>query len=106
MHGSLWCCHARSPLALRICQRCPEPAWSRRLRQAKREQLVSRGNEHVTALGSASSRLSRSDRGQPEQMQNTYADYEKNITYLASLHCETIGIEGAPRLMAWTVNPR
>jgi hypothetical protein len=31
--------------------------------------------------------------GSREEMRNTYASYEKNIAYLASLHCDTISIE-------------
>jgi maleate isomerase len=34
--------------------------------------------------------------GSREEMRNSYANYEKNIAYLASLHCDTISIEGAP----------
>jgi maleate cis-trans isomerase len=34
-----------------------------------------------------------------EELQNSYANYEKNIAYLASLHCDTISIEGAPPFM-------
>ena len=42
--------------------------------------------------------LSEFDRGQPGGMQNS-ANYEKNDAYLASLHCDTISIEGAPPFM-------
>src|ERR1700719_1306309 len=37
--------------------------------------------------------------GSREEFQNSYANYEKNIAYLASLHCDTISIEGAPPFM-------
>jgi maleate cis-trans isomerase len=37
--------------------------------------------------------------GTREELQNSYANYEKNIAYLASLHCDTISIEGAPPFM-------
>jgi hypothetical protein len=37
--------------------------------------------------------------GTREELQNSYANYEKNIAYLASLHCDTISIEGAPSFM-------
>ena len=37
--------------------------------------------------------------GTREEFQNSYANYEKNIAYLASLHCDTISIEGAPPFM-------
>ena len=37
--------------------------------------------------------------GSKEEMRNSYATYEKNIAYLASLHCDTISIEGAPPFM-------
>src|SRR5467141_487828 len=42
--------------------------------------------------------LSEFDRGSREEMRNS-ANYEKNIAYLASLHCDTISIEGAPPFM-------
>jgi maleate cis-trans isomerase len=34
-----------------------------------------------------------------EEFQNSYANYEKNVAYLASLHCDIIDIEGAPPFM-------
>jgi maleate isomerase len=34
--------------------------------------------------------------GTRQEMQNSYANYEKNVAYLASQHCDTISIEGAP----------
>jgi maleate isomerase len=37
--------------------------------------------------------------GTREEMQSTYATYEKNVAYLASLRCDTISIEGAPPFM-------
>lgn len=37
--------------------------------------------------------------GSREEMRNSYANYEKNIAYLASLHCDAISIEGAPPFM-------
>lgn len=37
--------------------------------------------------------------GTREEFQNSYANYEKNVAYLASLHCDTISIEGAPPFM-------
>jgi maleate cis-trans isomerase len=37
--------------------------------------------------------------GTREEFQNSYTNYEKNIAYLASLHCDTISIEGAPPFM-------
>ncbi|HWG04908.1 MAG TPA: hypothetical protein VG271_07825 [Beijerinckiaceae bacterium] len=37
--------------------------------------------------------------GTREELQNSYANYEKNIAYLASRHCDTISIEGAPPFM-------
>jgi maleate isomerase len=37
--------------------------------------------------------------GTREEMQSTYANYEKSVTYLASLRCDTISIEGAPPFM-------
>jgi maleate isomerase len=37
--------------------------------------------------------------GTREEMQNSYANYEKNVAYLASLHCDTVSIEGAPPFM-------
>jgi maleate isomerase len=37
--------------------------------------------------------------GTREEYQNSYADYEKSIAYLASQHCDTISIEGAPPFM-------
>ena len=47
--------------------------------------------------------------GTREEIQSTYANYEKSVTYLASLRCDTISIEGAPptcRLRSWsTVRP-
>jgi len=37
--------------------------------------------------------------GSREELQNSYANYEKNVAYLASLHCDLISIEGAPPFM-------
>lgn len=37
--------------------------------------------------------------GSREELQNSYVNYEKNIAYLASQHCDTISIEGAPPFM-------
>jgi len=37
--------------------------------------------------------------GTREDFQNSYANYEKNVAYLASQHCDTISIEGAPPFM-------
>jgi maleate cis-trans isomerase len=37
--------------------------------------------------------------GTREEFQNSYANYEKSVAYLASLHCDTISIEGAPPFM-------
>ena len=37
--------------------------------------------------------------GDREEFQNSYMNYEKNIAYLASQHCDTISIEGAPPFM-------
>ena len=37
--------------------------------------------------------------GSREEFQNSYMNYEKNIAYLASQHCDTISIEGAPPFM-------
>jgi maleate isomerase len=37
--------------------------------------------------------------GTREEMQSTYASYEKSVAYLASLSCNTISIEGAPPFM-------
>lgn len=37
--------------------------------------------------------------GTREELQNSYANYEKNIAYLASQRCDTISIEGAPPFM-------
>jgi maleate cis-trans isomerase len=37
--------------------------------------------------------------GTREELQNSYATYEKNIAYLASQRCDTISIEGAPPFM-------
>jgi maleate isomerase len=37
--------------------------------------------------------------GTRQEMQNSYANYEKNVAYLASQHCDTISIEGAPPFM-------
>jgi maleate cis-trans isomerase len=37
--------------------------------------------------------------GTQQEFQNSYANYEKNVAYLASLHCDTISIEGAPPFM-------
>ena len=37
--------------------------------------------------------------GNREEFQNSYTNYEKNIAYLASQHCDTISIEGAPPFM-------
>jgi maleate cis-trans isomerase len=37
--------------------------------------------------------------GTREEMQNSYSNYEKNVAYLASQHCDTISIEGAPPFM-------
>jgi maleate isomerase len=37
--------------------------------------------------------------GTREEMQSAYANYEKSVTYLASLRCDTISIEGAPPFM-------
>jgi hypothetical protein len=37
--------------------------------------------------------------GTREEFQNSYANYEKNVAYLASLHCDIIDIEGAPPFM-------
>ena len=37
--------------------------------------------------------------GTREEMQSTYANYEKSVAYLASLGCDTISIEGAPPFM-------
>jgi maleate cis-trans isomerase len=34
-----------------------------------------------------------------EEFQNSYAEYEKNVAYLASQHCDLISIEGAPPFM-------
>jgi maleate cis-trans isomerase len=100
--GSLskWRYRARSLLALRTCQRRRELARSCRLHQANREQLLSRGNDQVTApgIGVVPVFLSLTE-GSREEMRNSYANYEKNIGYLASLHCDTISIEGAPPFM-------
>jgi maleate isomerase len=37
--------------------------------------------------------------GSREELQRSYANYEKNIAYLASQRCDTISIEGAPPFM-------
>jgi maleate cis-trans isomerase len=37
--------------------------------------------------------------GTREEFQNSYANYEKSVAYLASLHCDAISIEGAPPFM-------
>src|ERR1700756_2073164 len=37
--------------------------------------------------------------GSREELQKSYANYEKNIAYLASQLCDTISIEGAPPFM-------
>jgi maleate cis-trans isomerase len=37
--------------------------------------------------------------GTREELQNSYAKYEKNVAYLASQRCDTISIEGAPPFM-------
>ncbi|HWF94561.1 MAG TPA: hypothetical protein VG291_06345 [Xanthobacteraceae bacterium] len=37
--------------------------------------------------------------GTREELQNSYATYEKNVAYLASQRCDTISIEGAPPFM-------
>jgi maleate cis-trans isomerase len=37
--------------------------------------------------------------GTREEMQNSYATYEKNVAYLASQRCDIISIEGAPPFM-------
>src|SRR6516162_817152 len=37
--------------------------------------------------------------GTREEMQSTYANYEKSVAYLASLGCDTVSIEGAPPFM-------
>jgi len=37
--------------------------------------------------------------GTREEFQNSYANYERNVAYLASLHCDTITIEGTPPFM-------
>jgi maleate cis-trans isomerase len=37
--------------------------------------------------------------GTREELQSSYGNYEKNIAYLASQHCDTISIEGAPPFM-------
>ena len=37
--------------------------------------------------------------GTREEFQASYANYEKNVAYLASVHCDTISIEGAPPFM-------
>jgi maleate cis-trans isomerase len=37
--------------------------------------------------------------GTREGFQNSYANYEKNVAYLASQRCDTISIEGAPPFM-------
>jgi maleate cis-trans isomerase len=37
--------------------------------------------------------------GTREEFQNSYANYEKNVAYLASVRCDTISIEGAPPFM-------
>jgi maleate cis-trans isomerase len=37
--------------------------------------------------------------GTREEMQNSYGNYENNVAYLASQHCDTISIEGAPPFM-------
>ena len=37
--------------------------------------------------------------GTREEYQNSYADYERSVAYLASQHCDTISIEGAPPFM-------
>ena len=34
-----------------------------------------------------------------EEFQSSYTNYEKNVAYLASQHCDTISIEGAPPFM-------
>jgi maleate isomerase len=37
--------------------------------------------------------------GTREEYQNSYANYEKSVAYLASVACDTISIEGAPPFM-------
>jgi maleate cis-trans isomerase len=37
--------------------------------------------------------------GTAQEFQNSFANYEKNIAYLTSLHCDVISIEGAPPFM-------
>ena len=37
--------------------------------------------------------------GTRKELQNSYANYEKNVAYLASQRCDTISIEGAPPFM-------
>ena len=37
--------------------------------------------------------------GTREELQNSYATYEKNVAYLAAQRCDTISIEGAPPFM-------
>ena len=37
--------------------------------------------------------------GTREEYQNSYANYEKSVAYLASVPCDTISIEGAPPFM-------
>jgi maleate cis-trans isomerase len=37
--------------------------------------------------------------GTREELSNSYANYEKNVAYLAEQHCDLISIEGAPPFM-------
>ena len=37
--------------------------------------------------------------GTREELQNSYGNYEQNVAYLASQHCDVISIEGAPPFM-------
>jgi maleate cis-trans isomerase len=51
-----------------------------------------------TGIGVAAVYLNFQERSR-EEFQTSYAQYEKNVAYLASQHCDLISIEGAPPFM-------
>jgi maleate cis-trans isomerase len=51
-----------------------------------------------TGIGVAAVYLNFMERSR-EEFQNSYAEYEKNVAYLAAQHCDLISIEGAPPFM-------
>jgi maleate cis-trans isomerase len=66
--------------------------------RAHDSSLVEMSKLLPTGIGIAVAYLNLTE-GTREELQNSYATYEKNIAYLASQRCDTISIEGAPPFM-------